>query len=412
MTTGYLPDPDPAWRWSPLFGVLSLAVSSLLAAPRSRGRPSSEPYECGITPERLPASERYPVKFYVIAMLFIIFDVEAIFLYPVGGRVPRARPVRARGDGGVHRAGVRRVRVRVAEGRPRVGGLDRPPSGARRRPRSAALERRRAGPRRKGRSRDARRADPRRPHRPGRGRRRGRGRARAPADHARARPSAWARKNSMWPATFGLACCAIEMMAAGAGDYDLGRWGMEVFRASPRQADLMIVAGPRLAEDGAGAAADLRPDARAEVGHLDGRVRLHRRHVQQLRAHPGRGHHRAGRHLRAGVPAAARDADVRDPQAAREGPAARRGSTDDGPTSWRGALRTRFADVVRRARRGHASRWSRTSCSRRSSGSATNPTCRFELLSDVDRAPTGRAATRGSGSPTTCGRRSTGTGSA
>jgi NADH-quinone oxidoreductase subunit B len=54
---------------------------------------------------------------------------------------------------------------------------------------------------------------------------------------------AWARKNSMWPATFGLACCAIEMMATGAAEYDLGRWGMEIFRASPRQADLMIVAG-------------------------------------------------------------------------------------------------------------------------------------------------------------------------
>jgi NADH-quinone oxidoreductase subunit B len=54
---------------------------------------------------------------------------------------------------------------------------------------------------------------------------------------------AWARKNSMWPATFGLACCAIEMMAAGAAEYDLARWGMEIFRASPRQADLMIVAG-------------------------------------------------------------------------------------------------------------------------------------------------------------------------
>ncbi len=54
---------------------------------------------------------------------------------------------------------------------------------------------------------------------------------------------AWARKNSMWPATFGLACCAIEMMSAGAADYDLARWGMEIFRASPRQADLMIVAG-------------------------------------------------------------------------------------------------------------------------------------------------------------------------
>jgi len=51
------------------------------------------------------------------------------------------------------------------------------------------------------------------------------------------------RKSSLWPATFGLACCAIEMMATGAGRYDLARFGMEVFRASPRQADLMIVAG-------------------------------------------------------------------------------------------------------------------------------------------------------------------------
>ena len=53
----------------------------------------------------------------------------------------------------------------------------------------------------------------------------------------------WARKRSCWPATFGLACCAIEMMAAGGAHYDLARFGMEVFRASPRQADLMIVAG-------------------------------------------------------------------------------------------------------------------------------------------------------------------------
>src|ERR1700729_3952866 len=49
--------------------------------------------------------------------------------------------------------------------------------------------------------------------------------------------------SSLWPATFGLACCAIEMMATRAGRYDLARFGMEVFRPSPRQADLMIVAG-------------------------------------------------------------------------------------------------------------------------------------------------------------------------
>ena len=53
----------------------------------------------------------------------------------------------------------------------------------------------------------------------------------------------YARRASLWPATFGLACCAIEMMATGAPRYDLARFGMEVFRASPRQADCMIVAG-------------------------------------------------------------------------------------------------------------------------------------------------------------------------
>jgi NADH-quinone oxidoreductase subunit B len=53
----------------------------------------------------------------------------------------------------------------------------------------------------------------------------------------------WARARSSWAANFGLACCAIEMMAAGGAHYDLARFGMEVFRASPRQADIMIVAG-------------------------------------------------------------------------------------------------------------------------------------------------------------------------
>ncbi len=54
---------------------------------------------------------------------------------------------------------------------------------------------------------------------------------------------AWAQRNSIWPATFGLACCAIEMMSIANSNWDVARFGAEVFRATPRQADLMIVSG-------------------------------------------------------------------------------------------------------------------------------------------------------------------------
>jgi len=63
------------------FGIGSLVASSLLA-PKKPTPAKYYPYECGIIPERLPQGERFPVKFYVVAMIFIIFDIETIFLFP------------------------------------------------------------------------------------------------------------------------------------------------------------------------------------------------------------------------------------------------------------------------------------------------------------------------------------------
>ena len=112
----------------------------------------------------------------------------------------------------------------------------------------------------------------------------------------------WARRYSMWPATFGLACCAIEMMSVGAADFDLARFGMEVFRASPRQADLMIVAG-RVSQKMAPVLRQVYDQMmEPKWVHLHGRVRQHRRDVQQLRHRPGRRPDRPGRRLRAGLP--------------------------------------------------------------------------------------------------------------
>src|SRR5256885_12200191 len=76
----------------------------------------------------------------------------------------------------------------------------------------------------------------------------------------------WTRKSSLWPATFGLACCAIEMMASGGPRYDLARFGLEVFRASPRQAGLLIVAGRGGQKMGPGPPPNHAPDAEPEMG--------------------------------------------------------------------------------------------------------------------------------------------------
>ena len=82
----------------------------------------------------------------------------------------------------------------------------------------------------------------------------------------------WARKSAIWPLTFGLACCAIEMIASTTSRFDIARFGAEVFRPSPRQSDLMIVAGTVTLKDGAGAQARVGSDARPQVVHLNGRL--------------------------------------------------------------------------------------------------------------------------------------------
>jgi NADH-quinone oxidoreductase subunit A len=80
MTTGFVPIVI-LLVIAAAFGTLSLTASWLLS-PKRAVKAKFEPYECGIEPVRLPANEQFPVKFYVVAMLFIIFDVETIFLFP------------------------------------------------------------------------------------------------------------------------------------------------------------------------------------------------------------------------------------------------------------------------------------------------------------------------------------------
>ena len=92
-----------------------------------------------------------------------------------------------------------------------------------------------------------------------------------------------ARANSLWPMPFATACCGIELMATASSRYDIARFGSEAMRFSPRQCDVMIVAGRVVMKMIPVLQRDLDADARAEMVHLDGRVCLLRRRVRHLR---------------------------------------------------------------------------------------------------------------------------------
>ena len=306
-----------------LFASGSFVASALLAPHKRPTDAKLAPYECGIVPEIEPP-QRFPVRFYLVAMIFVIFDIEVVFMYPF------AVVFRQLGAFGLVEVLVFSATVfgallfLVSEGALTWGPVKHLVAG------------------------DARahqfvdhRAHRRRP-------RQGGVVALEDLHHNFLTGQLedlvrWARRASVWPATFGLACCAIEMMAAGAADYDLARYGMEVFRNSPRQADLMIVAG-RVSQKMAPVLRQvydqmMEPKWVISMGVCASTGGLFNNYaivqgVDQIVP---------GRRLRAGLPAEPRDADARDPHPARADPhrrdpaASTRGSPDPRrgrPNSW------------------------------------------------------------------------------
>ena len=179
--------------------VVTNLVLAQIAGPRKKTAVKEMPYESGMDPVG-DARQPFDVKFYLVAILFLVFDVELLFLYPwavsayVGPRAAFRSELRgtvfAR-DAGVHGDAGDRLHLRLAEGGVSMAvGL----------PENVFLTQ---------------------------------------LDAA----ANWARSNSLWPMPFATACCGIELMATAASRHDMARFGAEVMRFSPRQCDLLIVAG-------------------------------------------------------------------------------------------------------------------------------------------------------------------------
>ena len=223
----------------------------------------------------------------------------------------------------------------------------------------------------------------------------------------------WARRSSIWPVTFGLACCAIEMMAMSCSRYDIARFGAEVFRGSPRQSDLMIVAG-RLSRKMAPALRriyDQMPEPKwvismgacASIGGVFDNYALVQGVDQVV----------PGRRVRARLPAASRIAHLRHRPAPAEDRAAeaRREWTADPRSSRRCSEAVPGADVRSRAQRRSADDDLRVArrCAGGGAGAARSAGSALHASRRADRRRLSGRASRASSSSTSSSRSNTGT---